>query len=78
MKCAVYKTSKEHVTAELTHAECVALSELAEVAAVVDLTETFGGNINVYVDGAMMQYDPVEGDIMGNHDRFAGRNGWLS
>lgn len=78
MKCTVYKSNQDYRTAELTHAECVALSRLVEVAAVVSHEETMRGNLPVYIDGIATQYDPVEGELVGAHDEFSGRNGWIS
>jgi len=54
------------------------LSKLADVAAVVSLSESPSGLQTVYVNGVAMQYDPVECTFVGHHDKPRGRLSWTS
>lgn len=79
MKAMVVKSNKQIVNGvELTNAKAVELSKLAEVAAIIDLTETMRGYRTVYQDGVVRQYDPVENVIIGAAQPNRGRVGWTS
>lgn len=63
---------------ELSHAQAVKVSRLANVAAVVDLSETTNGLQVVYQDGVVRLYDPVNNEIIGAAQPHRGRNGYTS
>lgn len=65
-------TDRRHETEWLTENERYELSRLEEIAAVV-ATESMG--VFAYIDGVK---HAENGDIVGKHDVFDQRNGWLS
>lgn len=80
-KYRVIRADGKIAVADLTHYECVALSEHEAVAAIVAIDETANGMHAAYIGGTMTQYDPVSGRMLcygTTHDRRAGRNGWVS
>ena len=79
MKTLVVKADKTMLHGvNLTHAECVRLSNTAEIAAILDLNESPRGYQVIYQDGVTRLYDPVENVIIGAHAARDARNGWIS
>lgn len=65
-------------TGDLNHKMMLELSKLEYVAAVVSMAETMNGYMNVYSNGEMLQYDPVENAFVGKHGMFLPHEGWVS
>ena len=79
MKTIVIKNDQSMLHGiELSHAQAVKLSQLAEVAAILDLSESPRGYNVIYQDGVVRLYDPVNNVIIGAAQPFRGRIGHSS
>ena len=74
----VGKDMSFHRNDKLSHAKCVELSKLSNIAAIVSLEETPSGLQMIYQDGVLRQYDPVNNEIIGAAQPFRGRIGHSS
>ena len=66
-----------HRNVELSHAEAVKLTAMAECI-VVSNDETPSGYLLMYNDGVVRQYDPVSNTIVGAFDERHEHGGWIS
>lgn len=63
---------------ELSHEQAVRFSQLATIAAILDLNESPRGYQVIYQDGVVRMYDPVNNEIIGAAQPFRGRIGHSS